>query len=283
MPLKGSDGYQVPNPEQIAAMDSALYALIDSKNTLALTEAAAFGYRLCEGAGDEAGIVLGEPVEPGTGQARFLWRRNPARGFIIGAPHPLYDSATLTESVALFEQVGARLLVVSGTHRCANAEVSACDGTTSTCDGTKNPFRQSDMAHVTLSLFQAVHQRFIDTFPDDWVLSVHGMAADGISLSTGAGGETGETTAVGRIYKAFAVNYPEAYVTSCNAFDGAVVDERLCGTTNTQGRHVNGSESPCTESASFDSGRFVHLEQSKVFRNDPSGVAAVLQLAWDAP
>ncbi len=139
------------------------------------------------------------------------------------------------------------------------------------------------MAHVAASVYQVVHQVFIDAFANDWVVSVHGMVADGVSLSNGAGGATSVTSAVGHVYGAFVAAYPESYITSCNAWEGAVVAEVLCGTTNTQGRYVNASQEVCNEPAAVDSGRFVHMEQSKVFRDDPVGVATVLQAAWDAP
>jgi hypothetical protein len=52
-------------------------------------------------------------------------------------------------------------------------------------------------------------------------------------------------------------------VTTCNAYDGALVEERLCGTTNVQGRDLNGEDlDVCSEAPSRASERFLHLEQS---------------------
>ncbi|MCP4808669.1 MAG: hypothetical protein GY884_25290 [Proteobacteria bacterium] len=65
-------------------------------------------------------------------------------------------------------------------------------------------------------------------------------------------------------------------VTTCNELAGATVEQRKCGTTNVQGRQLNGSKEPCEEAAETASGRFLHLEQSSVVRQDLAGVVAAL-------
>lgn len=281
MPGADSEGYAVADSARTGSLESALSALFDGLVEQASDDADTAGYRLCAGVTAEAGLVLLEPRSPGTGEARLVWRQQPTRGLILGAPHPWFDTDTLEESVALFEQVGARVLIVSGTHRCANEAASGCDGTTSVC-GESAPYRESDMAHVAQSVFQSFHQQAIDTFESDWVLSVHGMAAEGVSLSNGTSGPAAPESPVGRLYSAFSLAHPEAYITTCNEGAGAVVDQRLCGSTNTQGRYVNGSEDVCTQGAPQASGRFVHLEQSKAFRADSDSVGEALISAWDS-
>ncbi len=58
-----------------------------------------------------------------------------------------------------------------------------------------------------------------------------------------------------------------------------MVDARLCGTTNVQGRHLNGASQPCTEAAASASGRFIHLEQSAAVRAQAELVIAALAAA----
>ena len=281
MPSSGSEGYLVADGTRLALLESALHAVFSGEHVSANNAASTAGYQLCAGVGAEAGLVLGEPLDLGTGEARFIWRESPTRGYILGAPHPWFDTGTLEESVALFQQIEARVLIVSGTHRCANENTSGCDGTTSVC-GESAPYRESDMAHVAESLFQVIHQVSIDTFESDWVVSVHGMAADGVSLSNGVGGAASVDGPVGRLYAAFSSSYPDEYITTCNEGSGAVVDQRLCGSTNTQGRYVNGSVEVCNGAATEDASRFVHMEQSRDFRDDPSGVGQVLIEAWES-
>jgi hypothetical protein len=51
-------------------------------------------------------------------------------------------------------------------------------------------------------------------------------------------------------------------VVSCNLPADAVYDFRkLCGTTNVQGRHVNGDVDACRRSVDQGTGRFIHVEQ----------------------
>ena len=40
------------------------------------------------------------------------------------------------------------------------------------------------------------------------------------------------------------------------------LEDRTCGTSNTQGRHLNDSADACEEGAFAASGRFIHLEQN---------------------
>ncbi len=122
------------------------------------------------------------------------------------------------------------------------------------------------MAHMTETIYQRAHQVFADHFPGDWVLSLHGMARAGISISDGTGQELSDEAAAVKLGRALMTTFPMEHVTSCNAWDGAVEEKHLCGGTNTQGRYINYSTMPCTESSSMPSGRFIHLEQGSAIR-----------------
>jgi hypothetical protein len=281
MPGANSESYQLPRVESLVAMRETITSLIAERTNEAIVAAEQAGYRLCAGIDDEAGLVLGEPLQLGTGEARFVWRKDPVRGLVLGAPHPWYDTDTLSESLVLFQLTEARVLIVAGSHRCANTTLSHCDGTTSVC-GEEGAYRESDMAHVAGSFFQVAHEVFMDAVETDWVISIHGMAGDGISLSNGVGGGARADSPVGLIYQAFELEHPGAYITTCNEGSGTVVDKRLCGSTNVQGRYANGSEDSCLEASDYDSERFVHMEQSKDFRHDPESVSTILSTAWDA-
>jgi len=178
--------------------------------------------------------------------------------------------------VAIFDGLGARALIAAGTHRCASTASSPCDGTTGVCGGDGEPYRRSDMAHVTASAFQVAHQALADGYPDDWVLNVHGMGGAGISLSDGTTFAADAGSAVALVGTALMAAFPDEQVTSCNDWPGAVVDLRLCGTTNTQGRHVNGSPDPCSAASTSSAGRFVHMEQSLAVRSRQDEVIEAL-------
>jgi len=265
-PASGSDAYQQADAATRAAVAASMRALFAGDEQTALARAADADYELCRGQGDEEGVVLWRPETTGTGRALVAWRTQGARPLIIGAPHAYHDSTTLEEGATLFFELGARALVASGTHRCASATATTCDGTSTVCGGTSAPYRISDMAHTVDSVFQVAHEVLADELADDWVLSLHGMADDGVSLSDGTTLASSAGMPVALLGAALMAEFPAEAITSCNTWPGAVVEERLCGTNNVQGRLVNGSPEPCGQAASTSAGRFLHMEQSTAVR-----------------
>jgi hypothetical protein len=205
------------------------------------------------------------------------WRSGRARPIVFEAPHPFFDAGTLEQSVFLFDRLHARALVASGTHRCASAVPSGCDGTTEAC-GNDEPVRESDMAHNDRTFFQHAHAALADSFATDLVVSVHGMAGDGVSLSDGTTRPTTADADVARLRAHLAAELPDAPITTCNDYPGApAVEVRLCGGTNVQGRHLNGSADPCRRAPAGARGRFIHMEQSRAVRDRPAAVARAFE------
>jgi hypothetical protein len=276
-PSAGSDAYLVPGDDTLEAITASVEMLIVQEAPgLARAQVGLVGYELCRGEGDEAGTALWRPMEPGSGRAQFAWRAVGAEPLIVGVPHPGYDLQTLPEGVAVFDLLQARVLIAAGTHRCANVAASPCDGTTSVCGEDDVPYRESDMAHATETVFQVAHELFSDLFEDDLVVNLHGMGGAGISVSNGTTDPTDGDSVEARLALALEQAFPGEDVTTCNDFDGGSHDERLCGATNVQGRYVNGSSDACDQAASSASHRFVHLEQSQAVRSQPDVVAEAI-------
>ncbi len=133
--------------------------------------------------------TLWRPARSGTGHALLAVREGEARALIIEAPHPFFDTGTLEESTVIFARVRARALLASGTHPCALARPSGCDGTTDACAPDES-VRESDMAHSTNTLFQAACRALAALAPTALVLSMHGMVDPGVSLSDGTTADT---------------------------------------------------------------------------------------------
>ncbi len=275
-PGPGSEGYSPPPGFVVDGVGASMAALIDGRGADALEALEGTDYLLCRGTGDEQDVALWRPGEPGSGRALVAWRRGAARPAVLGAPHAHLELVTLEQAVTAFERLGTRAVIVAGTHRCANGAASVCDGTSPACGGEEGPFRESDMAHVVDSVFHAAHEELAGAFPDDWVLSLHGMDLGGISVSDGTtfDGELGTPGAL--LGAALMDAFPSENVTTCNSWPGAVFDERLCGTFNVQGRLVNGAVDPCDDAASQSADRFVHLEQSATVREFPDLVIGAL-------
>lgn len=279
MPAKGSNGYVSPSAARRAALGASIAALAGGDATAALAQAKLADYSLCRGTGS---IALWRPNVATEGSASLAWRALGARPVILEAPHPLHDSKTLEQAAGLFETLTARAVIASGTHRCASTSASSCSGTTEACSpGTPAPYRASDMAHVVDSLYHAAHVALSEQHPSDWVVGVHGMADPGVSVSDGTTLPTSASSPVAKLAAAIETAFAGTAlaatpVTTCNSYPGAVVKEVLCGSTDVQGRHLNGSTTPCMLSAKSSSSRFLHVEQSAPVRDNPSLMAAAL-------
>jgi hypothetical protein len=278
----GSDAYVPPEANLTRALGRSITSADGGDVPSALAEAQAAGYSLCL---DTGGVALWRPLEPSRGAAAVALRRRAGRPLIVEAPHPIYDSRTLEQAIVLFDRLPARAIVTSGTHRCANSRSSTCSGSTEACSkGSPQSYRESDMAHVDLSFFHAAHVTLAHLYASDWVVGVHGMADAGVSLSDGTSRDTTADSPVARIAAALVESFGGAGlasgpVTTCNTYPGApAVQLRLCGTTDVQGRHLNGSLNACTSSATSSSSRFIHLEQSLRVRDNPDLVVS----AFDA-
>jgi len=257
-----SSGYSPPEAAMTEAILASLSALRAGDPTAARKAARKAGYTVCKEPTDHD-VALWHPRTLEEGYARFAWRVRGARPVIVEAPHPHHDLETDEQARLLFERLAARALLMAGAHRCSATEtVGACTGTTGVCGEDDAPYPVSDVAHFDDSIFHAAHVFFSETFGDDWVLSLHGFSESGISVSDGTPVDLPEDAAAARVGAALQAAFPEEPVTSCNPYPGAVVEDRRCGTTNVQGRHLNGAPDACAEPATQSSGRFVHLEQS---------------------
>ena len=276
-PVANGNGFQRSSAEQRAALSESIALIVGGFGADGVTRATDAGYQACR----DGSVVVWDPTERGTGRAVIAWRQAEARPLIVEAPHGVYDLMTLEESHAIFDGLGARALIASGTHRCANTAASGCDGTTSAC-GASEPYRESDMAHATETAFQVAHEVLSTHHATDWIVSVHGMGGAGASVSDGTTLATDAGAPVAVLGAAMASAFPLETITTCNAYPGANVDERLCGTTNTQGRFTNGSPAVCTAAATTSSGRFLHMEQSSAVRAATATVVSAFDQAVPA-
>jgi len=196
------------------------------------------------------------PVTKGWGT--IIYNPNWQRNLTLAVPHPLHDSKTPYEGIDFLQYMGARLFVIAGTHRCANDEASLCDGTTTVCSATSSsePYKVSDMAHNDSTVFQVVHEAMFEFSNQAWFLNIHGHASndcEDVFLSNGRVDDP--STEMMALKDSLIANG----VNAAYAGDGSVCG--LTGTSNTQGRYVNGSSDPCGTSNVNNSGRFFHIEQ----------------------
>lgn len=276
MPRAGSNAYVQPSQAEADAFRIAIARLLSNDVQDATTHLAPLGYEVSsirESSGATY-LVASEKADGFKGRGTYVvnpaWERNLA----LEAPHPLYDLDTGEEALLIFTSVGARMLAIAGTHRCASAAPGGCSGTTSACTpGSEvEPYRVSDMAHSVPSFFQSAHQATVDASMT--AISVHGKASTtpDVELSDGTSQPRNEDAPVNRLRAALLARGIVA--ASCNwPADGPV---ELCGGTNVQSRFTNGSPDPCSTSATNATGTFFHLEQDLAIRRAPEGVVSAI-------
>ena len=213
---------------------------------------------------DEVRLV-GELNKYGTAMPVRNWgafaARRPGPGtrqLVVEAAHPLADADTDQESARVFSATRAEWYLIAGAHRCANAAVSGCDGTTAVCTpGMANPYRESDTAHSAKTPFYGVHAALsaATTAP---FLQLH---SNGQTCPTALLSDCSGTFPEGGLTFTFGKALEEAGVTvgRCGAgFPTAACS--LCGTDNVEARFNAGAADSCTMQGTTY-GRFVHLEQ----------------------
>lgn len=118
-------------------------------------------------------IILRERSPISTGWGTYVFRQGESRDLVIEVPHPIADEITRNEGVTMFRELKARALLVAGTHRCANGGFALCGGTTIAC-GQVEPYRESDVAHATRTMFQAAHQALVPCEGSTVAIQLHG-------------------------------------------------------------------------------------------------------------
>ncbi len=261
-PGRDSDAHDFLSASAREALLFSIRALEAGDLSLALMEAGRASYSLWDAGGS---VALFAPP-PGSGRPVIALRLGVALELVVEIPHPWFEARVRDQGLDLFTGLSARALIVSGAHRCAARATSPCSGTTSVCDSSRAPFRVTDVAHHHETTFHDVHVELAGAHPTSVGISVHGMSASGVSISDGTRGMAGESSLVARLFRELRRRMPDERITSCTSFVGAVVEARLCGTTNVQGRQLNGASPACTTAATTATGRFIHIEQSLAVR-----------------
>ena len=273
-PSANSNAYVVPEAVLRENLALSIQAALDGNADESIHHATLADYNVCA----EGSLLLWSPPA-GSGSAHLALRTHPdAIDLIIQTPHSFYDLGTREEGLFLFQQSDARALLSSGTHRCASDRSSNCSGETKVCTVfSSEPFRISDMAHTDTSFFHTAHIALADGLPSTTILQLHMFLDPGASVSNGKKRNTTADQPSARFAEALTEAFPNEFITSCNDYGAGNEADRTCGTSNTQGRHLNGSDDACGESPSEVSGRFIHLEQNVSVINQADKVAEAIE------
>ena len=276
-----SEGYSVPTAADLTAFDTLATDLLNGQLDDVRAAAGAVNLELVRfidtAASNNELYCLREVTLLGRGF--FCVDFDSSTLHHISVPHPLYDQNTNTQSITVMRETGARFLSISTTHRCSNAAASSCSGTTSVC-GASGPYKVSDAAHNVDSYFHRFGVLVHDQNAGTYTIQLHGCG------STSCPSNQDDADIVARLSAGTTADLPGSELVnvlntelndelalfrlgSSVSCSEPSMDKRLCGTTNTLGRYINGQPDACQNpGTTFTGSRFLHLEQNANLRVD---------------
>jgi len=130
MPIRDTEGFLQPTNEELQRWRQLVIMLITENFETAdsLVQADFPFYKLYRftdtGLNDHDYYLLQENQPLTKGWGTFLVNPKFERPICIGIPHPVFDTNTYRQGADIFRRTGARFLIMTGTHRCANDEIS---------------------------------------------------------------------------------------------------------------------------------------------------------------
>lgn len=195
-----------------------------------------------------------------------------SRDLMIEVPHAAFEPKTKSQGVRLFKNLDAKVLLISGAHRCASEEETQCSGTTSVC-GKEGKYKISDAAHAKDHPFQLAHIEIMRHYPSLKVVQLHQMKNSEspykVVVSTGLRQFSKENLS-NKLRTLLRGELRDSTPVSCN--DPSDIEKgfrELCGHTNLQGRFLNGSDNACDEGGEFTSDKFLHVSQESRVMDNP--------------
>ncbi len=276
-----SEGYSIPTAVDLAAFDALAAALLAGQYDSVRAAAGGANLELVRftdtAAGDNELYCLRELTLLGRGF--FCIDPDSSALHHISVPHPLFDQNTNTQSITVMRETGARFLSISTTHRCANAAASACSGTTSVC-GASGPYKVSDAAHNVDSYFHRFGVIVHDQSAGTNTIQLHGCGSTSCPsnmddmdivarLSAGTTADLAASELINVLNAELNEELGAFRLGSSLSCSEPSMDKRLCGTTNTLGRYINGQADACQNpGTTFTDSRFLHVEQNSNLRVD---------------
>ena len=143
MPGWGSYKYDRCEPDTLAIWAHVAAAMELGEPELHAGDIAALNYDLLQ-LDDCPGLwILKERLPIQHGWGTFAWQETPLRPNLqIHVDHPVFDYGSLDLGLAAFRDLGARWLLVAGTHRYANSDTDEQDCESDMARNPKSPFQR---------------------------------------------------------------------------------------------------------------------------------------------
>ncbi|MCB2229636.1 hypothetical protein KQH82_02895 [bacterium] len=266
------DKYVAPTSTEQSQWRTIIQEMLDGDYATAHSLAAALDYRVVEFSdtnetpNDVYYILERTPSSTENYWGTFVVNPDPARSrLVIQAPHPVQNLNTGNQAIRVYKVADAWFFCLAGTSKCNATGYSSCDGTSTSCSASAEPYRICDQAHAVSATFQLTTEELLAERPSAIVLQPHGY-------TKGAGGPDDPDIIMSNGSTA---TPPTAYLVTLRnniaAIDGSLTFKvahidtdytYYLGRENVQGRLVNGAADPCEDPASANTGNFIHLEQA---------------------
>jgi len=277
VPGSSGDDYSAPNGTDLINWESAIRDILAGNIVTARTTATSFNYIITEYTDinhlpGQVYYVLEEDSPLSNHWGTYVFNSSPLRdNLILQTTHARYDTNTGDEAVYSFTRLSAKSIFIQGTHRCNHNSTTSCDGSTSACDSTSKPFSISDVAHNVSTVFQKTTE-IVAEDQNTVFVQLHGFSQQptdpDIILSNGTDqAPSGSDNVI--LLRDELLNVDASLTFKIPHVD--IGWTRLIATTNTQGRYLNQSNSPCNTAAISSTGRFVHMEQAFSLRSNSTG------------
>lgn len=278
VPGSSGNNYKVPSTNDLITWEKIIDAVLAENINEAVAESAKVNYQINEFTDtsitpNQVFYIVEEKADKSNYWGTYVFSKTPDKStLILQAPHIKNDTNTGKQAVYCFKNNVAKAVFLNGTHRCNNSTSSSCSGTTSTCNSGSEPYRVSDLAHNTQSVFQKTTEVVFNTVSSSVFIQLHGFGkldTDPYVIMSNGTQQTPATDYTTQIRDALLVE------DNTLTFKIAHIDTdwtRLRGFTNTQGRLINNVSNPCSSSATATTGRFIHIEQERTkLREDATG------------
>ena len=279
MPSSGSNGYVAPTSAQRAEWQSVVRQMLQGMCDFAvppglsgLVQARTFtdasnghSYCLLMEVRDQNGNGI---VDNGFGT--FIVYNAATRQLSHQAVHPIADSTTDSQAIAVFRDTDSRTFLMAGAHRDANNTASTC----------RPSFPESDASHNSNTMVQVTNEALLAYYgTTEWfAIQWHGMAQSTCPMtdvypSHGRDAATAPTDKIELLRE----NVVKAHPTWDLDLPGSSVCS-LNATENVAGRLLNGvaPDNVCSMEASSYTQKFIHIEQDPNFRTATDWVAPIM-------
>lgn len=270
MPDENSEQYTVPSQQVRNDLNQVVTNILNGQDpqTINLPASLQNHYTLTEFVDNgQTYVVLAETVDgDNNGVADKGWATVMintafnAQNFSIDIPHPLNDTGTPEQGIAIFKGTNARTFVMSGAHRNANNVLAPCfnDPNYKIADAAHNE------AHTFHAIVEAIDQYYDSQFQTHTAFQFHGMGEDssnGLDVYMTHG--TKRVALVNSVIDQIKTALNNSQPTWDVAIPGDPTEADLNGISNLQGRLLNNvhPNAICEVRAYSYTGQFVHIEQ----------------------